>query len=266
MARDPYYDDYNDFEDEGKSPKTLLLIGAAVLMLVMIVLCVLLTMKLRTANAEIEQLNTDLLTAQAQQSGNMWDYSSGTDTQQPESGDPIGNAGGDVQQPSVPEAPVSTPAPTPAPTPEPTPSPIPTPTPEPVVQPGGLPSWLNEKDMKYVQKRPKDDEWYSAPGKLYVTAELGLNMRGGYDSSYGLITTIPTGTEVTVYAGHGDWRLVKDAKGNVGWASVKLMSTEPPEGAATPSPSPTVTPIPEASPAAETPAAEAPSQSGELNG
>ena len=262
MAKDPYYDDYNDFDDEGKSPKTLLLIGAAVLMLVMIVLCVLLTMKLRSANSEIEQLNTDLVAAQAQQSGNMWDYSEGSDVQQPAVSDPIGEAGGE-------SAPAATPAPTaeptPVPTAEPTPTPIPTPEPEPVVQPGGLPSWLDEKDMKYVQKRPQDDEWYSAPGKLYVTAELGLNMRGGYDSSYGLITTIPTGTEVTVYAGHGDWRLVKDAKGNVGWASVKLMSTEPPEGAATPSPSPTVEPVPSSDPTAEPPEAEAPSQSGELN-
>lgn len=262
MARDPYYDDYNDFDDEGKGSKTLLLVGACVLMLVLIVLCVLLTFKLRSANSEIEQLNTDLVTAQAQQqSGNMWDYSAGTDVQQPAQPDPIGEAGGDVQQP---EAPVATPAPTPAPTPEPTPTPIPTPTPAPVVQENGLPSWLSEKDMKYVQKRPKDDEWYSAPGKLYVTAELGLNMRGGYSSDYGLITTIPTKTEVTVYAGHGDWRLVKDAKGNVGWASVKLMSTEPPEGMATPSPSPTVAPVPSSDP--NTPAAEAPSQSGQLNG
>jgi len=218
-------------------------------------------MKLRSANSEIEQLNTDLVAAQAQQSsGNMWDYSAGTDVPPPTQSDPIGQAGGETQ----PAAPAATPEPTPAPTPEPTPTPIPTPTPEPVVQPGGLPSWLDEKDMKYVQKRPKDDEWYSAPGKLYVTAELGLNMRGGYDSTYGLITTIPTGTEVTVYAGHGDWRLVKDAKGNVGWASVKLMSTEPPEGAATPSPSPTVAPVPSSDPNA--PAAEAPDQSGQLNG
>ena len=262
MARDPYYDDYNDFEDEGKSPKTLLLIGAVVLMLVLIVLCVLLTLKLRSANSEIEQLNTDLVAAQAQQqSGNMWDYSAGTDVQQPAQSDPIGEAGGDAQQPSVPAA---TPAPTPAPTPEPTPTPIPTPTPAPVVQENGLPSWLSEKDMKYVTKWPKDDEWYSAPGKLYVTAELGLNMRGGYSSDYSLITTIPTGTEVTVYAGHGDWRLVKDARGNVGWASVKLMSTEPPAGMATPTPSPTVAPVPSSDP--NTPAAEAPSQSGKLNG
>ena len=262
MARDPYYDDYNDFEGEGKGSKTLLLVGACVLMLVLIVLCVLLTFKLRSANSEIEQLNTDLVTAQAQQqSGNMWDYSAGGDVQQPPQSDPIGEAGSDVQQPS---APAATPAPTPAPTPEPTPTPIPTPTPAPVVQENGLPSWLSEKDMKYVTKWPKDDEWYSAPGKLYVTAELGLNMRGGYDSSYSLITTIPTATEVTVYAGHGDWRLVKDAKGNVGWASVKLMSTEPPAGMATPTPSPTVAPVPSSDPT--TPEAEAPSQSGQLNG
>lgn len=263
MARDPYYDDYNDFDEGGKSPKTLLLIGAAVLMLVLIVLCVLLTLKLRSANSEIEQLNTDLVAAQAQQSSNMWDYSSGESAQPSQPSDPIGEAGGETAPVATP---APTPAPTPTPTPEPTPTPIPTPTPEPVVQPGGLPSWLNEKDMKYVQKRPKDDEWYSAPGKLYVTAELGLNMRGGYDSSYGLITTIPTGTEVTVYAGHGDWRLVKDAKGNVGWASVKLMSTEPPEGAATPTPAPTVEPVPSAEPGTDTPEAEAPSQSGALNG
>ena len=263
MARDPYYDDYNDFDDEGKGSKTLLLVGAVVLMLVLIVLCVMLTLKLRGANSEIEQLNSDLVAAQAQQqSGNMWDYSAGTDAQQPPvESDPIGEAGGEVQQPAVPEA---TPAPTPAPTPEPTPAPIPTPSPEPLVQENGLPSWLSEADMKYVKKRPADDEWYSAPGKLYVTAELGLNMRGGYSSDYSLITTIPKGTEVTVYAGHGDWRLVKDAKGNVGWCSVKLLSTEPPAGMATPTPSPTVAPIPSSDPNA--PAAEAPSQSGTLNG
>ena len=260
MAKDPYYDDYNDFDNEGKSPKTLLLLGAVVLMVVLIVLCVLLTFKLRAAKAEVSDLNTQLLTAQAQQSDNMWDYSANTGSEAQPGGDPIGNAGGDVPA----ATPAPTPAPTPTPTPAPTPTPIPTPTPEPVVQPGGLPSWLSEKDMKYVVKMPKDDEWYSAPGKLYVTAELGLNMRGGYDSSYSLITTIPTGTEVTVYAGHGDWRLVKDAKGNVGWASVKLMSTEPPEGAATPTPAPTVAPVPSADP--NTPAAEAPSQSGALNG
>ena len=259
MARDPYFEDYNDFDNEGKSSKTILLIGAAVLMLVMIVLTVLLTFKLRSANAEIEKLNTDLITAQAQQSS-MWDYSS-EQPQQPQQSDPIGSAGGE-SAPAATPAPVATPVPTP--TPAPTPTPIPTPTPEPVVQPGGLPSWLSEADMKYVQKRPADDEWYTAPGKLYVTAELGLNMRGGYSSTYGLITTILTGTEVTVYAGHGDWRLVKDAKGNVGWASVNLMSTEPPAGAATPSPSPTVAPVPSADP--NTPEVEAPSQSGELNG
>ena len=252
MARDPYYEPE---EESGRSPQKLFLIILAVLMLALIILCVVLTLRLRSSKTEVADLK-DKLAATEQNSSSLWNYADpGAQTGTPASSTP-------ENTPAPESSPELTPVPTVAPTATPEPTPTPTATPEPVVsEPGGLPSWISENDLRYLLKRPADDEWYSAPGKLYVTAELGLRMRSGPSGEYGLITVIPYKSEVTVYAGHGDWRLVKDSKGNVGWASSKLMTTEgtssesPTPSPAAPSTAPETDPEP-------TPSPEAPSVSG----
>lgn len=239
-----YSDDLEE-SDRGGRPMTMFLVILGVLLLALTVMCVLLTVRLRSQRSQVEELENKLAAAQsAPAAQDSWTYPDAT----PQGG--AQSAPGDTSTP----APLTTPEPTPAPTPEPTPepTPVPTPTPAPVITTeGGLPSWLTEANMAKITKRPKDDEWYAAPGKLYVTAEIGLNMRSGPDASYALITTIPPKTEVTVYASHDNWRFVQDLKGNFGWVSNNMLSNEAPEGAITgaaaaQTPTPTVEQLPEA--------------------
>lgn len=245
MAKKKNYD-MDDYEYEegaaeetGRSkPMTMFLMILGVLLLALTVLCVLLTVRLRSQKGKVEELNTKLTAAETAAQQAQWAYSEPLPEAQPQ------------DQPGTTEA-EPTPAPTPAPTPEPTPAPtpIPTPTPAPVVTTeGGLPSWLTEADMNNIYKRPADDEWYATPGKLYVTAEYGLRMRSGPGSDvYGILAVAPANSEVTVYASHDTWRFVKDVNGHFGWASNTLLSNEAPEGVivATATPTPV---LPEAAP------------------
>ena len=245
MAKKKNYDmDDYEYEEEaaeetGRSkPMTMFLMILGVLLLALTVLCVLLTVRLRSQKGKVEELNTKLTAAETVAQQAQWAYSEPLPEAQPQ------------DQPGTTEA-EPTPAPTPAPTPEPTPAPtpIPTPTPAPVVTTeGGLPSWLTEADMNNIYKRPADDEWYATPGKLYVTAEFGLRMRSGPGSDvYGILAVAPANSEVTVYASHDTWRFVKDVNGHFGWASNTLLSNEAPEGVivATATPTPV---LPEAAP------------------
>ena len=247
MAKKKNYDmDDYEYEEEaaeetGRSkPMTMFLMILGVLLLALTVLCVLLTVRLRSQKGKVEELNTKLTEAETAAQQAQWAYSEPLPEAQPQ------------DQPGTTETEAEpTPAPTPAPTPEPTPAPtpIPTPTPAPVVTTeGGLPSWLTEADMNNIYKRPADDEWYATPGKLYVTAEYGLRMRSGPGSDvYGILAVAPANSEVTVYASHDTWRFVKDVNGHFGWASNTLLSNEAPEGVivATATPTPV---LPEAAP------------------
>ena len=267
MARKKNYDiDDYEYEDDaaeesarGGKPMTLFMLILGVLLLALTVLCVLLTIRLRTQRGNVEELNTRLKEAESAAS-QQWTYTPAPVTETPDVSDP--GAETEAQPTAEP-----TPAPTPEPTPTPMPTPVPTPTPAPVVTTeGGLPSWLTEANMKDIYKRPSDDEWYASPGKLYVTADYGLRMRSGPGSDiYGILAVAPAKTEVTVYASHDTWRFVKDVNGNFGWASNSLLSNEPPEGFIEPTPTPVLpaeTPAPEqpaeAQPEGEIPAAEAP--------
>ena len=225
------YEDGDEEERRGGSGKSLFLLLLAALLIALTVLCVVLTLRLRGANAEVENLQQQLKAAESVK----WEAPQAL--------------------PSVPTETVpipgteaeATPAPTaePEPTPTPTPEPTPTPTPAPVVAAGELPSWITEENMAKITRRPKDDEWYGSPGKLYVIATLGLNLRTGTRTDIdNIITQIKCGSEVEVYAASGNMRFVQDPKGNFGWCSTKLLSNEPPAGV-------TVTPFRAA--AAETP-------------
>ena len=218
MAKRSYDEEYDyEYEDEPEErsggSKTVFLMILGVLLLVLTVLCVLLTGKLRSANKKVVALQSELQAAKTV----SWT--------QPE-------------EPVVPSSSTETVAiPTPGTVDVPVPSPVaeeipaPTPTPAPVVSAGALPSWLKEADMARITRRPKDDEWYGAPGKLYVTASLGLNLRSGLRTDIdNIITQIRCGSEVEVYAASGNMRFVQDPKGNFGWCSNNLLSNEPPKG------------------------------------
>ena len=256
MARNKkkYEDDFEyEYEDEeteekGSGSRNLFLVILGVLLLALTVLCFLLTGKLRAANAEVEGLQTKLQEAEAVK----WTMPEPTPAA------------------TVPTETVPIPSPEVSATPEPVETtPVPTATPAPVVvTAGGLPSWLSEDDMAVITRRPKDDEWYGAPGKLYVTAALGLNLRSGLRTDINnIITQIKYGSEVEVYAASGNMRFVQDPEGNFGWASSKLLSNDPPAGVdvipfttvAVSTPTPVSTAAPESTPAApvSTPAAGA---------
>ncbi len=250
MARKKYDDDYDyEYEEEpkakGNGSKTTFLLILGVLLIALTVLCVLLTGKLRAANSEVESLQTKLTAAESVK----WEA-------------PVETA----PAATVPSETVSIPTPgvetTPVPTATPEPTPVPTATPEPVVvTAGGLPSWLTEANMAKITRRPKDDEWYGSPGKLYVTATLGLNLRSGIRTDIdNIICQIKCGSEVMVYAASGNMRFVQDPKGNFGWVSSKLLSNEPPKGVTViPFVSVTVsTPTPVSTPAADAAAVPTP--------
>ena len=219
MARNrKQYDEEYEYEDEeeeettekGSGSKSLFMVILGVLLLALTVLCVLLTGKLRAANTEVEGLQTKLKEAETVK----W------------------NAPQETPAAMVPTETVPIPSPVISTTPAPTATPVPTATPAPVVvTAGGLPSWLTEENMAKITRRPKDDEWYGSPGKLYVTATLGLNLRSGLRTDINnIITQIKCGSEVMVYAASGNMRFVQDPKGNFGWVSSKLLSNEPPKG------------------------------------
>ena len=269
MSRKKYDDDYEyEYEYEGEAEddeeyeaeeksggsKGLFLVILGVLLLALTVLCVLLTGKLRSANTEVESLQSKLKEAETVK----WTMHQET----PGSAVPSETVPIPAPASSTPPAPVS----------EPTPAPTPTPAPA-VVTAGGLPSWLTEENMAKITRRPKDDEWYGSPGKLYVTATLGLNLRTGIRTDIdNIITQIKCGSEVMVYAASGNMRFVQDPKGNFGWASSKLMSNEPPKGVtvipfatvAVSSPTPVSTDAPVSTPASgdSVPVPEAPTING----
>lgn len=265
MAKSRYNDDYDyDYEEEPSSGGSKAMIGflaiLGVLLLALTVLCVVLTGRLRRADGSIADLQQQLDAARTV----TWntpeptpaDNGTGTDT------------GTDTVTVPIPSAQPQEATPTPEPTL--TPEPTATPAPSPALS-GGLPSWITERDMAGVTRRPKDDEWYGQPGKLYVTATLGLNMRSGTRTDINnLITQVKYGSEVMVYAASGNMRFVQDPKGNFGWVSNTYLSNELPAGvevipfaptsaapAASPtpvsSPEPTVTPENNRIPDAEAP-------------
>lgn len=261
MARNRYDDEYDydngeEFEDEvvdedGGSKSTFLLILGG-LLLVLTVLCFILTGRLRSANKEIAKLQSEVKSAQSVQ----WT--------EPEN-EKLPSA------PTVPSETVSIPTPgtvsTPVPTAAPEATPAPTPTTAPVVSAGALPSWLTEANMAKVTRRPKDDEWYGAPGKLYVTATLGLNLRSGLRTDIdNILCQIKCGSEVEVYAASGNMRFVQDPKGNFGWCSNNLLSNEPPKGVTiipfSTAPVQTPTPVSTPAPVSEVPVPEAPTING----
>ena len=262
MAGKSYDEDYDyeyeeeDYSEGGRS-RTVFLMILGGLLLALTILCFALTGKLRSANKEVVKLRSELEAAKSVQ----WE------------------APADSFDPSVPSETVSIPVPgestvaipsaapesTPAPTPSATPAP--TPTPAAVVSAGSLPSWLTEANMAKVTRRPKDDEWYGAPGKLYVTATLGLNLRSGLRTDIdNILCQIKCGSEVEVYAASGNMRFVQDPKGNFGWCSNNLLSNEPPKGVTiipfSTAPVHTPTPVSTPAPVSEVPVPEAPTING----
>lgn len=253
--RDEDYEYEYEYEDEdeerGIGSKTVFLLILGGLLLALTVLCVLLTGKLRSANKEVIALRSELEAAKTVR----WT--------EPE----------DVSQPFVPTETVPIPTPgdvvsAPEPSAKPESSPAPTPTTAPVVTAGALPSWISEASMANITRRPKDDEWYGAPGKLYVTASLGLNLRSGLRTDIdNIITQIKCGSEVEVYAASGNMRFVQDPKGHFGWCSNNLLSNEPPKGvtitpfttAAVQTPTPVSSPAPQQS---DVPVPEVPTTNG----
>ncbi len=239
------YRDEPERQTQGKGSQTLFLVIVAVLLLALTVLCVMLTLRLRAANTEAESLRTQL--SNKNQSV-QWQ-------------DPVENTPVNTETVTIPTPGPALPETTPVPTPEPTPQPTPVPTP--VVKADGLPAWLTEDNMARITRRPKDDEWYGSPGKLYVTATLGLNLRSGTRTDIdNIITQIKYGSEVMVYAASGNMRFVQDPKGNFGWVSNNLLSNEPPAGVEVIPFSPVQTPTPVSTPAPGVPKAEAPTING----
>lgn len=233
MARKEFDEEY-EYEEEVSEPKeskgkTLFMAILGGLLLILTILCVILTGRLRSANKQVELLRSQ---AKAPQTVS-WEN-------EPVVATPA---------PVTPEETVTVPVET-------TPSPlepltIPTATPAPVVTSAdGLPSWLTEANMAAITRRPKDDEWYGSPGKMYVTATLGLNLRSGLRTDINnIITQIRCGSEVEVYAASGNMRFVQDPKGNFGWVSNNLLSSEPPAGVDIIPFAPVATPTPVSTPA-----------------
>lgn len=270
---DGYDDGYQEMVDKNHDPKergrssdkkgkglTAFLIIITLITAVAIVACWLLMARLKSANAEVASLRTEVDRLQSVQ----WEAPSTTPTVPTET----------IPIPDVPQGgsiPTPTPASTLIPEATPTPAPTPTPSPTPVVTAGGLPAWISENDVKHITRLPKDDEWYGSPGKLYVTATMGLNLRTGIRTDINnIITQIKYGSEVMVYAASGTMRFVQDPKGNFGWCSNNLMSNEPPAGVNITPFTPVQTPTPVSTPAPVTtppdtvnlPVPEAPSING----
>ena len=249
------YEDEDEGEERGLGGKTVFLLILGGLLLALTVLCVLLTGKLRAANKEVTALRSELDTAKSVQ------WTEPQDVFQPS------------VQSSVPTETVPIPTPgevvsAPQPSAEPETAPAPVSTTAPVTTAGALPSWISETSMANITRRPKDDEWYGAPGKLYVTASLGLNLRSGLRTDIdNIITQIKCGSEVEVYAASGNMRFVQDPKGNFGWCSNNLLSNEPPKGVTiipfTTAPVQTPTPVSSPAPAqSDVPVPEVPTING----
>ena len=252
---DEYEDEY-EYEDEGEKrglgSKAVFLLILGVLLLALTVLCVLLTGKLRSANKEVLALRSELETAK---SVSWTEPQEVTQPFVPTETVPIPTPGEVVSLPEV-----TTP-------PETASTPAPTPSAAPIVTAGALPSWITEADMAKITRRPQDDEWYGAPGKLYVTASLGLNLRSGLRTDINnIVTQIKCGSEVEVYAASGNMRFVQDPKGNFGWCSNNLLSNEPPKGVDiipfTKAPVQTPTPVSTAPEQSDVPVPEVPTING----
>ena len=78
----------------------------------------------------------------------------------------------------------------------------------------------------YLQKEQSS----STTNTMYVTPDVGLNMRKGAGTSYAVIKTLPKGTQVTVHSTSNGWSQIT-ASGVQGYVSSKyLSSTKPSTG------------------------------------